>query len=188
MNTLFSMFDTSLPVHGVAEKAAFLEEIFAFAKVYEKAFGKTFRMVKPGDLRLVQDKSSATGHSLYCIAQADVARPDGAIEHDDEVLEPVHQLAVSMFQEEYEQWTFEMMCEIAMKCRVNDPRSVFLLNDQRFLGVILEELDGLVNVQHAITDEEAACIRKGIVPTILCTSAAWDTVANRCQVQRWLGH
>jgi hypothetical protein len=50
---------------------------------------------------------------------------------------------------------------------VDDPRISLLVNDERFLGIILQELDILVTNHGILTPDQADALQQGIVPTLL---------------------
>jgi hypothetical protein len=50
---------------------------------------------------------------------------------------------------------------------VNDLRTIFLVNDKRILGIILQELEALVSKHRIHSQEQDEILRQGIVPTIL---------------------
>ena len=155
-------------------------DIHLFAGYFCKSTGQSFRLVKPRDLRLRPDANSETGYSLWCVAPAGSTDPKFSVKEEGETLEPVYQLTANLAQEEYKQFSPEMLREIARRMRINDLRTVFLLNDQRLLGVLWDEIDNLVNVQRALTEEEADLIRNGVVPSYLPSSPTWKSVMEEC--------
>jgi hypothetical protein len=50
---------------------------------------------------------------------------------------------------------------------VNDLRISLLVNDERFLGIILQVLDVLVTKHGILTPDQANALQQGIVPTLL---------------------
>ena len=58
-----------------------------------------------------------------------------------------------------------MVRHISACCR-NDPRSVFIAHDKRILGIILQELDSLVDMQ-VLSLAQAQTLREHIIPTII---------------------
>ncbi len=156
-------------------------DIHLFADYFCKSTGQPFRLLKPRDLRLRPDTKSETGYSLWCVAPAGSTDPKISSKQDGETWEPVYQLTANLAQEEYKLFSPEMLREIARCIRINDLRTVFLLNDQRLLGVLCDELDNLVSVQRALTEEEADLIRNGVVPSYLPSSPTWQSVMDECE-------
>lgn len=83
-----------------------------------------------------------------------------------EVLERIHQLGLELHQHELRSLSPSLLREIA-KCCFNDLRTIFLVHDKRMLGLVLEELDALTNVQQVLTSSQAEILRCGITPTII---------------------
>lgn len=115
-------------------------------------------MIAPSDLRLVPSTLSATGFMLYCVVREQRT--------GTEVLERIHQLGLELHQHELRSLSPSMLREIA-KCCFNDLRTIFLVHDKRMLGLVLEELDALLNVQQVLTSSQAEILRCGITPTII---------------------
>lgn len=115
-------------------------------------------MIAPSDLRLVPCSLSATGFMLYCVVKKQRS--------GTEVLERIHQLGLELHQHELRSLSPSLLREIA-KCCFNDLRTILLVHDKRMLGLVLEELDALVNVQQVLTSSQAEILRCGITPTII---------------------
>ncbi|KAE8311389.1 hypothetical protein BDV41DRAFT_578671 [Aspergillus transmontanensis] len=103
------------------------------------------------------DASSPTGLVIYC-------KKPGA--GDEQALERVYQVALALFPEEYSLLPLDMLRHLA-RISVNDFRTNLLVNDQRLLGTILQELDDLVEKHQVLTPDQARILQEGIVPTIL---------------------
>lgn len=83
-------------------------------------------------------------------------------------------------QEEYADFDFDILCHPAPNC-INDLRSVFFVNDQRFLGVVYEELYELVS-RGTLAQHEADTVSQGLTPSFLPTSSTWSKVIEESKV------
>lgn len=117
------------------------------------------RIISPSDLSLTEDSDSSTGYHLSCTI------------NDGEELERVWQISLDMVQAEIQEFSPEILREIARIC-TNDLRSVFLLHDKRLLGIVLEEVDSLLE-QGVVDSMEAQLLRESIAPTYVPGSAGW---------------
>ncbi|KAF7591616.1 hypothetical protein BBP40_001316 [Aspergillus hancockii] len=124
-----------------------------FTQLVERVSGLRPRLVQVADLQLRPDSSSATGCSLYCDIQGRTP-------------EKVHQVALSLFPDEFNLLSQDMLRQLAT-IAVNDFRTSLLVNDQRFLGIVLQELDDLVNKHKILTPDESRLLQEGIVPTLI---------------------
>lgn len=173
--SIFGFFDTDKPVHILKDKFPGAD-IHFFARLYESKFGQRARFVKPTDLRLLEDEKSATGYKLYCLAEGATT---ASLYREGEALEPVCQVSIELMQPEFDVMSFEMMCQVATCC-INPMRNIFLINDERILGIIYDELGNLVSTK-VLTSGEAETIQKGIAASFLPSSAIWQSVAERCR-------
>lgn len=155
-NSLLGSFDLNLPIHVVRGRDAL--ERKEFRCLAEKKTGMFPRLVSVSDLQLLPDSSSATGYALYC------SRDEP--KNGESKVERVHQVLLTLFPEEFGLLSQEMLHHLA-KVAVNDFRTILFVNDQRFLGIILQEVDGLVAHHQILTPEEGQILREGIVPTVL---------------------
>ncbi|KAL3467836.1 hypothetical protein BJX64DRAFT_273817 [Aspergillus heterothallicus] len=101
---------------------------------------------------LKHDESSATGYSLYY--------------RDQVACEKIHQAAVTLFPDEFTLLSQEMLRQLATVA-VNDFRVSLLVNDERFLGVILQEINSLLTEHNILTPGQGHALQQGIVPTLL---------------------
>ncbi|KAJ6148922.1 hypothetical protein N7471_000121 [Penicillium samsonianum] len=166
--SLFDLFDSDGPIHFVKESQTFPSDSPLFGLIEERT-GARPRTVRPGDLRLLPSAASKTGFTLYCVWGADptIKTPPGSLlEVDGEMLEPVHMVGLQLYDFELFSLSPEMVRHIAACCR-NDPRSVFLAHDKRILGIILQELDSLVDTQRVLSPAQAQTLREHIIPTVL---------------------
>lgn len=90
---------------------------------------------------------------------------------DSEELERVWQISLEMVQGEIQEFSPEILREIARIC-TNDLRSVFLLHDKRMLGIVLEEVDNLLK-QGVLDSFEVQLLKESIAPTYIPGSASW---------------
>ena len=165
--SLFDLFDSGGPIHFVKESQTFPSDSPLIGFIEERT-GRRPRTVRPGDLRLVPSTTSPTGFTLCCVWGADptIKTPSGSLlEVDGEMLEPVHQVGLQLYDFELFSLSPEMVRHIAACCR-NDPRSVFIAHDKRILGIILQELDSLVDTQ-VLSPAQAQTLREHIIPTII---------------------
>ena len=172
LESLFDLFNSDGPVHFVKESQNFPSDSPLFGLIEERT-GRRPRTVRPGDLRLVPSVTSQTGFTLCCVWGADptVKTPPGSLlEVDGEMLEPVHQVGLQLYDFELFSLSPEMVRHIAACCR-NDPRSVFIAHDKRILGIILQELDSFVHTQQVLSPAQAQILREHIIPTILLGTA-----------------
>ena len=98
-----------------------------------------------------------TGFSLNCVIGQDM--------NGNEKLEAIHQVGLELCQHELAALSPAMLREIALRC-FNDLRTVYLVHDKRMLGIVLEELDSLVDRQRLLSYAEANFLRQHIAPTI----------------------
>lgn len=96
---------------------------------------------------------------------------------DGETLEEVHQVSFQLFDYELFSLRLESVRYIAPRS-VNDRRSVFISHDKRILGIILQELDGLVNKHHFLAPAQAQILRDRIIPTILPGSLEFQALLD----------
>jgi hypothetical protein len=77
----------------------------------------------------------------------------------------VHQVGLQLYDHELLVLEPDMIREIARRS-VNDLCSVFIAHDKRILGIIHQELHGLVHRHKVITQDQARILKEGIIPTI----------------------
>ncbi|KAF5022838.1 hypothetical protein F66182_5132 [Fusarium sp. NRRL 66182] len=104
--------------------------------------------VRPQDLELRPDGSSSTGYSLW----------------DRSTNVELTQWFVEMLQDEYAALEPAVARQLSLT-PLNDLRTVFIVHDKRLLGIIPEELPGMVE-RGVLTAEEAEIVSSGIVETI----------------------
>lgn len=154
--SLLGSWDLNLPIHIVRGRDSLERSEFRF--IAKKKAGSFPRLVNVSDLQLLPDSSSPTGYALYC------NNPEP--KNKDSKLERVHQVLLTLFPEEFALLSQEMLRHLA-KIAINDFRTILFVNDQRFLGIILQEVDSLVAKHKILTPEQGQLLRQGIVPTVL---------------------
>lgn len=152
IDSLLDHFDLSLPIHIVRGRDTLGRQ--EFIQLVELRAGLKPRLVDVRDLQLKADASSSTGFALYCRDET------------SNVTERVHQVALALFPEEYSLLPLDMLRHLA-RISINDFRVSLLVNDQRFLGIILQELDLLSKEHQVLTSDQVKMLREGIVDTIL---------------------
>ena len=161
---LLENFDLDQPIHIVKGRDRLDRQ--EFIQLVELRTGLKPRLLDISDLHLKPDSSSHTGFALYC-NQENIETIDGA--------ERVHQVALALFPEEYSMLSPNMLRHLAM-ISVNDIRVCLFLNDQRFLGIILQELQGLSEKYGILTTDETKILQEGIVSTILPGSPELENI------------
>ncbi|KID85221.1 Aerobactin siderophore biosynthesis, IucA/IucC [Metarhizium guizhouense ARSEF 977] len=162
-DSLFQLFDPSVPIHLVGQTSDFPKDSPLFGLV-EQRTGTRPRLVKPSSLVLIPSGSEPTGFSLYCVWGADPAvtkRPLKLITVEGRVLEEVHQVGCQLYDFELFALDPDMVRHIAMRS-VNDMRSVFIAHDKRILGILRQELDALVHKHGALTLAQARILEQGM--------------------------
>lgn len=146
-------------------------------KVLRERAGVSARVITPSDLRLIPDHTSPTGYSLYAVCRKPQLGTTVCQDPTHDNLEPVRQIGLYLYQDEFRRLSLEMLQHIALWC-VNDIRTILLVADKRILGVVLQELDNLVNDLKVLTAEQARILRDGIVSTILPGSSELKTLIS----------
>ncbi|UKZ68390.1 uncharacterized protein TrAtP1_009429 [Trichoderma atroviride] len=159
-DAVVSLFDSSHPGHILLGKQWIGFDVHLLPGKFKQRTGHEMRIISPSDLRLTEDSESPTGYHLSCIIK------------DSEELERVWQISLDMVQTEIQEFSPEILREIARIC-TNDLRSVFLLHDKRLLGIVLEEVDNLVE-QGVVDSVEAQLLKESIAPTYVPGSAGWN--------------
>jgi hypothetical protein len=150
IDSLVGLFHAHLPIHILRGRDELQRQ--ELVRLVELRTGIRPRFVNLDDLELKHDESSATGYSLYC--------------RDQVACEKIHQVAVTLFPDEFTLLSQEMLRQLATVA-VNDLRVSLLVNDERFLGVILQEINSLVAEHNILTPGQGQALQQGIVPTLL---------------------
>lgn len=130
-------------------------------------------LITPAELRLLPDSRSKTGYRLCCISKnyEDVTalqRPPTLFTHNGETLEEIHQVGLELHQQELAALDPEMLRQLSLRC-FNDMRTILLVHDKRMLGIVRQELPGMV-ARHVLSPAQARALDRGIVNTILPNS------------------
>ncbi|TGO43620.1 hypothetical protein BOTNAR_1662g00010 [Botryotinia narcissicola] len=166
------MFDIRNPIHLLKSSEPGLV-IYLFEFYLRERCGLKVQFITPEQLRLIPNANSKSGVILCCTVSSTENASRGKVDLNDsrlvspegEILEQVHQVALELHQWEIESMSQEMLKALAPLC-LNDLRTIFLVHDKRMLGIVLQELESLVEM-NVLTTAEAELLRKGIVPTIL---------------------
>ncbi|PKX95110.1 uncharacterized protein P174DRAFT_386359 [Aspergillus novofumigatus IBT 16806] len=148
--SLLRLFHTHLPVHILRGRDEFGRQ--ELVQMMELRTGICPRIVHVDELELKPDESSGTGYSLYYQGEG--------------VSEKIHQVVSTLFPDEFGLLPQGMLRQLATVA-VNDLRISLLVNDERFLGIILQELDTLVTKHGILTPGQANALQQGLVPTLL---------------------
>ncbi|PNP54682.1 hypothetical protein THARTR1_04887 [Trichoderma harzianum] len=163
-DAVVKLFDSSHPGHILLGKQWLGFDVHLLPGIFKQRTGQEMRIISPSDLRLTEDSSSPTGYHLSCAVK------------DSEELERVWQISIDMVQAEFREFSPEMLREIGRIC-TNDLRSIFLLHDKRFLGIMLEELDSLLEAG-VVDSLEAQLLKESIAPTYVPGSAGWQAAIS----------
>ncbi|KAL7788112.1 hypothetical protein V8C43DRAFT_323898 [Trichoderma afarasin] len=163
-DAVVNLFDPSHPGHILLGKQWIGFDIHLLPDIFKQRTGQEMRIISPSDLRLTEDSSSPTGYHLSCAVK------------DSEELERVWQISIDMVQAEIREFSPEILREIARIC-TNDLRSIFLLHDKRFLGIILEELDSLLEAG-VVDSMEDQLLKESIAPTYVPGSTGWHAAIS----------
>lgn len=134
-----------------------------FMHAVKQRLGKAPRLIRPDDLRLVEDKQGNV--KLCCLATSNAAAAEIFHNAAGEAVEEIHRVGLELHQRELIKLDRDMWRQISLRC-FNDMRTILLVHDKRMLGIILQELDGLV-ARNIITAQQAAALDRGIATTIL---------------------
>lgn len=184
LDCLCGLFDPSFPLHlmvgwGKPRMA------FAITELLKKRTGVSAKVIRPSDLRLIPDDTSPTGHSLYAVCTKSDEAATSVQNAASEITERVHQVGLYFYQDEFRYLSAEILQHIAIRC-VNDIRTILLVADKRILGIVLQELDSLVNKYKLLTPEQARILRDGIVPTVLPGSPELNTLISQSRTNQAL--
>ena len=148
------LFDPSLPLHLLKGEERGLD-IHLFIDFVHATTGRRPSLITPSQLRVLREDSSPTGFGLFCV--------NGVEENGSENLERIYQVGLELHQRELRKLPQSTLREISRVC-FNDFRTVFLVHDKRMLGLVLEELNKLVD-RKVLTPGHARILRDGVTPT-----------------------
>ena len=154
-------FDLTKPLYHLRDKWPGVDS-HPLAKEWEERTGQAFITVKPSQLSLRANSCAPTGFSLFYSS----GQPQNG-EHlsDAHQIQEVQQCSLELFQSELAELSPVMLRQISTCC-VNDLRNVFLIQDKRLLGIILDELPSLKE-RGVLTADECEELRRGIANTVL---------------------
>ncbi|EPS42535.1 hypothetical protein H072_3486 [Dactylellina haptotyla CBS 200.50] len=185
-STMRDLFNPHMPIHFLGEKMNYTPET-GYYRLVEEETGVAPRVINPSQLRLVASKGSRLGFKLCCTVSEDQAMQtkcanpsDTILKHNGELLEEIHQIGLKLFEPELYSLSTDIFRHIALRC-VNDPRSIFLIHDKRILGIVQQELDDLVHKHGVLTSDQADCLRRHIIPTILPGSPEFTDIVARTE-------
>ncbi|KAM5358009.1 hypothetical protein ACJZ2D_015685 [Fusarium nematophilum] len=154
---LMDFFDTSKPLFCVRDKWPGVDSSF-FLVAYTARTSQPAGVVRPADLELRPDASSPTGYSLW--------------DRSTDVL--LSQWFAEMLQEEWADLDPTVARHLA-QTPLNDLRTVLLVHDKRLLGILPQELPGMVD-RGVLTAGEADTLAAGIARTLIPGSEELQTL------------
>ncbi|GAT25084.1 taurine catabolism dioxygenase TauD [Aspergillus luchuensis] len=177
-----SLFDHNLPLHLLKGDEHGID-IHMVVELLRTRFGISSRFVLPNDLRLVPNPEDKDGYRLCCVVREgesqETERLSSLIDHNGEILEEIHQVGLELHQRELRALSPEMLRQISLRC-FNDMRTILLVHDKRMLGIVMQELESLVE-RNIITPAQAKTLNKGITETLLPGSSELDRFIEYCK-------
>lgn len=152
-----------------------------FAFYADLRLGIRPRFITPSDLRLIPSPHSNGGYKLCCLAPQSPKSsgdPPTFTNSAGEVLEEIHQVGLELHQRELLALSREMLQQISLRC-FNDMRTVLLVHDKRMLGIVLQELESLME-RNILTPDQAKTLQRGIATTILPGSVELEKFITAC--------
>ncbi|KAL2008009.1 hypothetical protein VTN00DRAFT_7991 [Thermoascus crustaceus] len=174
------LYKPDLPLHLLKGEERGID-IHLFTSYAERQLGIRPRFITPSDLRLMPSPHSNGGYKLCCLAPQSPKSPTQLPTFTNsagEVLEEIHQVGLELHQRELLALSREMLQQISLRC-FNDMRTVLLVHDKRMLGIVLQELESLVE-KNILTPEQAKALQKGIATTILPGSVELEKLITAC--------
>ncbi|KAJ9489477.1 hypothetical protein VN97_g3799 [Penicillium thymicola] len=177
LNDLCLAFDLGLPIHILTgtERSSSLD---LFLLLIERQTGAAPNVISFSDLRLVENKHSITGYDLCCLRNHSSKSNGRSGTLQGESLGEIHQIVLQCNQNELLELPQEILRHLALNS-VNDMRSIFLVHDKRLLGIILQELNDLVNKHSVLTPKQAHILQEGIAPTIISGSSELEELVRQ---------
>lgn len=127
----------------------------------------------PADLRLIPNDSANSGHTLCCTIDPTNLNTESEefqswrfVTQDGQVLERIHQVGLELHQHELEGLGEDMLKALAPIC-FNNLRTIYRVHDKRMLGIVLQEIDSLVQQHQVLNSEEGELLRRSIMPTVI---------------------
>lgn len=156
LDRILGQFDADKPIHIIRGRDRLDRQ--DFVQLVKLRTGICPRYVSLEDLEIKPDTSAATSFSLCCSRSL--------IEQDQGPPEKIYQAVPTLFPDEFSLLSQDILQQLG-RLSVNDLRVSLLVNDQRFLGIVLQELDSLSSKHGILTPDEAKTLQDGIVPTLL---------------------
>ncbi|OJJ40921.1 hypothetical protein ASPWEDRAFT_101498 [Aspergillus wentii DTO 134E9] len=174
LQRLFTVYDPRQQIHLLTGKDRAVS-MRILGHLMSKRLDRNLKptVITSKDLRLIPSPHSKTGYILCCLRKRFGSNPCRLVNEHGEHLEPIHQLGMQLDQEELRALSQDMLQHISLYC-INDLRTVYLVQDKRMLGIILQELDDLVHRHHVLTSAQADLLRTNILPTIIPGSSELD--------------
>ncbi|KAH6898057.1 hypothetical protein B0T10DRAFT_543095 [Thelonectria olida] len=154
---LIDFFDPSKPLYCVREKWPGVDSS-VLLPTYTARTKQPTGVVRPADLELRPDETSPTGYALW----------------DRSTSTLMEQWFVEMLQDEWASLDPAVARQLALT-PLNDLRTVLLVHDKRLLGILVEEIPGMVS-RGVLTAEEGDIVAAGIAETIIPGSAPLQTL------------
>ncbi|KAH0426026.1 hypothetical protein CcaCcLH18_10609 [Colletotrichum camelliae] len=165
---LFDLFQHDRPLHLLKGVEPGID-IHMFIEAVESRFGIRPRLIAPQQLRLFPDPRNKTGYRLCCIVEGRGTSFNSNLRTfmgtDGKVWEEIHQVGLELHQKELAAMDPEILRQVSLRC-FNDMRTILLVHDKRMLGIIKQEVPGLLD-RGVLNDAQAAVLNRGIVETIL---------------------
>ncbi|TWU77324.1 hypothetical protein ED733_005110 [Metarhizium rileyi] len=170
LDGLMDLFQPELPLHLVSDEELGMD-IHMFTVVMQRRYGVKIRRITPADLRLVPDPKGKSDVKLCCVVPTE-APPSCRVKHGatawvteaGELVEEVHQIGLELHQRELAGLEPEILRQVSLRC-FNDMRTVLLVHDKRMLGVVKQELEGLVS-RGVLTPAQARVLDRGVADTV----------------------
>ncbi|KAF4975789.1 hypothetical protein FZEAL_7470 [Fusarium zealandicum] len=147
-NHITDFFDTSKPLFCVREKWHAIDSRLLLPAYTERTNQPT-AVVRPSDLEIRPDSSSPSGVSLW--------------DRSKNIL--MEQWVAEMLQDEWAALDPAVAHQLALT-PLNDIRTILLVHDKRLLGILPDELPGMVT-RGVLTAEEADVVAAGIAKTLI---------------------
>ncbi|KAI5459215.1 hypothetical protein BGZ63DRAFT_361745 [Mariannaea sp. PMI_226] len=169
LSGLFSLFDMKLPLHLLKGKERGFD-IHMVVDMLWRRFGIKPRIISPTDLRLVPDGENSKAYKLCCLAKNghDMPAESGLptfVTEAGEIVEEIHQVGLELHQHELISLEPELLRQVSLRC-FNGMRTILLVHDKRMLGIVKQEIPGLV-ARNVLTLGQARDLADGVVDTIL---------------------
>ncbi|KAJ3532509.1 hypothetical protein NM208_g8406 [Fusarium decemcellulare] len=157
---LMDFFDKSKPLFCIRDKWPGVDSA-VFLPAWTVITNQPTRIVRPVDLELRPDDSSPIGYALW--------------DRSSNLLIP--QWFAEMMQDEWAGLDPAVARHLALT-PLNDLRTILLVHDKRLLGILPQELPGMV-ARGVLTTDEADIVAAGIVETLVPGSAELQALLQK---------